>query len=397
MFSKRTQWTRSPNPFALELERKRQKGEAVIDLTLSNPTRCSFRYLKEDLLNALHNARGLIYEPHPQGLPEARQAVRAYYDQKGIRLDLNQIFLFSSTSEAYSAVFRLLTNPGDRVLIPQPSYPLLDYLIGLNDVTPCPYQLVYRERWMMDLEDLDRGLSQEPKVVVVVHPNNPTGHFTSGTEIPILLDRCRSKNAAVIADEVFYDFVYDETRLKLSSFAGTNQTLCFTLGGLSKTLGLPQMKLSWMVITGPEDLRTEAIERLEIFSDTYLSVNTPSQLALATWFHRRKEIQSEILDRVKTNLGQLQIQLEPHDFLQMLRCEGGWVATVKIDSKGSDEDLALSVLRDENVLVYPGYFFGFDEEVYFVLSLLERPPIFSEGIRRLTRRLSQINKTSAIA
>jgi len=394
MFSQRTGWELGLNQWALSLQRMRERGERILDLTESNPTRCGFRYLSPELLAPLTDANNLRYEPSPKGMLTAREAVATHYARRGIRVHPEHIFLTASTSEAYSFLFRLLCDPHDSVLIPQPSYPLFDYLATLSDVIPEPYRLVYDSDWRVDVAGLKRAIQLRPvslrpetRAILLVNPNNPTGSFIKERELSLMNQVCEQHSLALIADEVFSDYAFSEGRDRVKSFATNEEALTFTLGGLSKGAGLPQMKLAWMVVSGPTELRAHAIARLEVIADTYLSVNTPSQNALAHWLQLVPGIQKEIMTRLLSNRGFLIEQTKrPHSQEQgvkYLASEGGWYAILRLPAHLDEEEFVLTLLEAEHLLVHPGYFFDFEKEGYIVLSLLPPNEVFKEGIERL--------------
>ena len=394
MFSRRTGWPLERNTLTREIESRRAQGLAVIDLTESNPARCGFAYDSRAILQALSKPTALDYAPDPRGPRESRRAVAAYYEERGARLDAEQIFLTASTSEAYSYLFRLLADPGDSVLAPQPSYPLFDFLAGLNDLEVIPYPLTYDSEWRIDrdglaacIERADRVLGV-PRAVIVVHPNNPTGSFVKPEESQALAELCRRHELAMMADEVFSDYALDGR--PRPTHAACDSVLTFTLSGLSKISALPQMKLAWFVVSGPEDVRRRAIERLEIIADTYLSVSAPAALAAPELLETRRTVQPEIRARLQQNLAELDRRLDlAGSGAHRLHVEGGWYAIVKLDpdSGVSDDDLAANLVREDGVLVHPGHFYGFQEEGHLVLSLLPEPDIFAEGIGKLRRRI----------
>jgi len=366
-FSKRTNWADSSNALSQLLSSKRKNKEKILDLTESNPTRCGF------------NSENIPYDPDPHGLLEAREAVCRYYADKKTRVTPDQIFLTAGTSEAYAFLFRLLADPRDRILAPEPSYPLLDYLAGLNDVLLQKYLLKYDGGWGMDLDSIVGA----GKAIVVVNPNNPTGNFVKRHERDELNRMAKTREMAIISDEVFLDFAFDDRRGPPPTFAGNGDALTFTMSGISKILGLPQMKLSWIVVSGPEDLKRQAIEKLELIADTYLSVSTPSQKALPKWLENREKITGEILKRVRKNRSALREYLRDNKSVRLLDAEGGWYAVLEIDSLKNDEELALDLLKNKNVFVHPGYFFDFPKGNFLVLSLLPEPKIFGKGIKHL--------------
>ena len=392
MFSPRTAWKTGTNPLYSRLEALRRGGEKLLDLTESNPTRCGFRYLNEDLLKPLNDARNLQYTPEAQGLLRAREAVASYYEARGVRVDPAQIFLTASTSEAYSFVFRLLTSPGDRVGLPAPSYPLFSYLADLHDIGQTSFPLAFRDSWQLTPESFELLKDKSLKALMLVHPNNPTGHYVSDGDRARLLDLCGKGGKPLVVDEVFFDYALTpESRPE--SFAGTEAVLTFTLSGISKILGLPQMKLSWIVVSGPRPEREEAVKRLEIIADTFLSVSAPPQNALAAWLSLQPAITGEILERLRENHASLR-RLDPGG--RFLPVQGGWYAVLRLPDTWEDDAFALELLEQDRVHVHPGYLFDFGEAPYAVISLLTAPEDFREGLRRIAARLDPgINPLSA--
>ena len=382
MFSTRTNWPLAPNRLSEILRERRASGLPILDLTESNPTRCGFAVGAEEILAPLHNSRALTYEPDPRGLRTAREAVAQYYSGRGVQIDPDQIFLTASTSEAYTFVFRLLANPGDRILAPRPSYPLFDFLGSLNDVEISPYPLVYADGWQVDLEALASRMGPRSRGVLVVHPNNPTGSYLKKSELARMVEICRENNAAIIADEVFADYAFAPDAERLPAHARNREVLTFTLSGLSKISALPQMKLGWVVVSGPEDLRKEAQARLEVIADTYLSVSAPVALAAPSWLAQRHGIQSQILARTQANLRKLDELLNPGLPISRLKVEGGWYAILRVPSTHSDEDWAANLLTRAGVYVHPGHFYDFPSHGFLVLSLLSAPDVFGEALRR---------------
>jgi hypothetical protein len=317
----------------------------------------------------------------------AREALAQYYSEKGIALDPEQIFLTTSTSEAYSFVFRLLANAGEKILVPQPSYPLFDFLGGLNDVEVLPYPLIYDDGWQVDLEALASRWDRRARAVLVVHPNNPTGSYIQKGEWVRIIDLCCRTQAALIADEVFADYGFIAAANRVVTHAQACEALTFTLSGLSKISALPQMKLAWIVVNGPVALREEAQARLEVIADTYLSVSTPVALAAPQWLARRRAIQSQILERVQANLAQLDAQLTPGLPVSRLKVEGGWYAILRVPATRTDEDWAAELLSQEGVVVHPGHFYDFPSEGYLVFSLLPAPDTFEAALRRILARI----------
>jgi len=386
-FSNRTNWPLSENKLVTMLNSLKEEKAPIIDLTESNPTRCGFKYLNEKILVPFNEEESLTYDPHPQGSLKSREAISQYYKQKNLNVSEEQIFLTSSTSEAYSYLFRLLINPIEGVLFPQPSYPLFQFLGDLNDVEISNYPLVYLDSWRIDCNALKTLVNIDTKAIVLVNPNNPTGSFVKENEMIAINELCQKYHLSIICDEVFHDFAFDYSK-KYLSCVHNHDVLTFTLGGLSKTLGLPQMKLSWIVITGPEREVHLAIKRLEIVADTYLSVNTLAQNAIGYWLSSRKQIQDEIKTRVKDNLDIIKTQTDS-TASRLLQTEGGWYAVLKIPNIKTEEDWALKLLNKYHVFIHPGYFFDFTEEAYIVISLLSQTDIFNEGFNRILSRIEQ--------
>jgi alanine-synthesizing transaminase len=387
MFSSRTNWSLTPNRLSELLCERRAHGLPILDLTESNPTRCGFTLDEEEILAPLHNPRSLTYEPDPRGLRTAREAVAQYYSERGVHLDPDQIFLTTSTSEAYSFVFRLLANPGDKILAPQPSYPLFDFLGALNDVEVLPYPLVYDDGWQVDLEALASRWDPRARAVLVVHPNNPTGSYTKKPELGRMIEICQPSGAALIADEVFADYGFGADAGRVVTHAQNSEALTFTLSGLSKISALPQMKLGWIIVNGPPELRREAQARLEVIADTYLSVSAPVALATPHWLAHRRGIQAQILERVQANLRKLDELLTPGLPASRLKVEGGWYAILRVPSTRSDEDWAAEFLTQEGVSVHPGHFYDFPSEGFLILSLLPAREIFEEALGKVISRI----------
>ena len=391
MFAERTNWSLTPNRLSRALDARRTRGEPVLDLAASNPTVCGFEFDREAILRALANPGTLTYSPDPRGLELARRAVVRYYSERGSEAAAQDIFLTTSTSEAYSWVFRTLCNPGDAVLIPAPSYPLFGYLADLADVRLVRYPLVYDHGWQTDMHALKQAITPATRALVLVHPNNPTGHYTSAAEGKRLSELCAGCGMAVIADEVFLDYAFcDEsargrTEARPRSFAGNSDALTFTLSGLSKISGLPQMKAAWLVVSGPEKQKAQASERLEVIADTYLSPNAPVQLALPALLALRAGFQRQVSERLKRNLAELDRQLAAQKLCSRLKLDGGWYAVMRVPATRSDEELAVELLTKRGVYVHPGHFFDFPADGYLVVSLLTPERDFAEGIRLLLR------------
>lgn len=383
MFSQRSTWELQPNLLSQALQARRQAGLPVLDLTLSNPTQAGFQYPPQ-LQDILAGADASAYAPEPLGLLSARQAVAGYYAQRGQQVRPEELLLTASTSEAYAFLFKLLADPGDQVLVPRPSYPLFEFLAGLESVETRPYPLRYREGWEIDLDHLAAALTPRTRAIVLVHPNNPTGSLVSPGERALLEELALERGLALIVDEVFGDYLWEEPQLP--SFAGPARALTFTLSGLSKVLGLPQLKLGWMAMQGAG--AAEARARLEIIADTYLSVATPVQQALPQLLGLRPAIQQQIRQRVQDNHRWLQERLERISGVRLLRAAGGWYAVLEL--AGGDEDaLVLGLLREQGALVHPGYFFDFPGPGFLVLSLLTPPQVLRQGVELLLRQLAK--------
>ena len=376
-FSKRSDWDRSANPLSQLIALKKASNEGILDLTESNPTRCGFSFYSE--FTPLTDPTNQLYEPAPRGLLLARQAVCDYYASKGVPISPEQVFLTSSTSEAYHFLFRLLTNPREAIACAEPSYPLLGTLCELNDVVLKKYTLSPDKHWRLDLSTL----REKVRALLVVNPNNPTGNYISAFERKELNKVTHTHGAALISDEVFLDFVREE-HAGPATFASNDPVLTFTVSGISKILALPQMKLSWIVVSGPENLRKEALERLEIIADASLSVSTPIQRALPSWLSLRDIVRDEILTRVKTNADVLKKTAAKNGIGEVSEAQGGWYAVLKLSGARTDEETALKWLEKKNVLVHPGYFFDFADESRMVFSLLPQERIFNEAMERLS-------------
>ena len=386
MFAKRTHWKLAPNRLTQALQQARAAGDPILDLTESNPTRCGFHYHEAEILAALAQPDALRYQPDPGGLPLAREAVAAYYAERGAPVNPGHIALTTGTSEGYSFVFRLLCDPGDEVLVPAPSYPLFQLLADVQDVKLVPYLLFYDHGWHLDVHSLRTAASPRTRAVMVVHPNNPTGSYLKPGEAETLTAFCRERQLAIVADEVFLD--YNHAGPPRPSFAGNRGALTFTLSGLSKISALPQMKLAWILTSGPPPLADSARERLEVIADTYLSLSTPLQLALPRLLQQRQSIGAQLLQRITANLGELDAQLAPHKSCTRLEIEGGWYAVLRVPVTASDEDLAVALLQRHSVLVHPGHFYDFAADGYLVLSLITQAETFREGLKRILQHVA---------
>jgi alanine-synthesizing transaminase len=381
MFAKRTNWNLETNRLSAALAAHRAAGKPLIDLTLSNPTECGFQYDEEAILSALRNPAALRYEPNPRGLAVARSAVAQYYAERAAIVSNDDIFLTTSTSEAYSYVFRTLCNPDDELLIPAPSYPLFEFLADIQDVRLAGYPLVYDYGWQIDFHALEQAITPRTRGVIVVHPNNPTGHFAKPEEMRKLSEICAARGIAIIADEVFLDFALNEKQI--ATFAANSGALTFTMSGLSKICGLPQMKAAWLMVSGPEAWKTEALARLEVIADTYLSMSAPIQLAIPALLEQRHAFQKQVIARVNENLSELDKQLGGQKSCSRLKVEGGWNAVIRVPATRSDEELALELLVTRGVYVHPGHFYDFSSEGIVMVSLITPEKEFLRGLRQL--------------
>ena len=419
MFSDRTNWKLARNRFTQAVDEARAAGVRLLDLTVSNPTRVGLQYDSQAILATLVSSRTLDYDPQAKGLREAREAVADYYrSDYGIRdLDVERIILTTSTSEGYSFVFRLLCNAGDELLVPKPSYPLFEFLADLQDVRLAPYPLIYDHGWQMDFPSLEKAVTPRTRGVVVVHPNNPTGSYVKAREVGPLNAFCATHGLALIVDEVFLDYglrcgaqdLYQATpsepALSLpksvmrafenqsafrrwGSFAANHDVLTFTLSGLSKISALPQMKVAWIMTSGPEAEVAAVMARLEVIADTYLSMNAPIQWAVPVLLGLRRSVQKQLLERVEKNLVELDRRLAGQRACQRLEVEGGWYAVVRVPVTRSDEDLAIELVREKQVLVHPGHFYDFLRDGYLVVSLIAPEGEFGNGIGRALEALN---------
>jgi alanine-synthesizing transaminase len=381
-FSARTGWDVGESGFAAAIREARAAGRRLVDLTVSNPTVCGFAYDAEVILKPLAGAGALTYDPDPRGMRSAREAVVGYYRDHDASVDVDAIVLTTSTSEGYGYLFRLLCDAGDEVLVAQPSYPLFDFLADLEDVRLRTYPLFYEHGadggWWIDFAELERRIGPRTKAVVVVHPNNPTGHATGVAERERLQEICGRRGLALIVDEVFLDYPLAEDARLTSFTVGPHPVLTFCLSGMSKIAGLPQMKVGWIVGLGPEGVRREAMGRLEVIADTFLSMNAPVQGALPAWLAGRKAIQEQVLARVRGNLAAAQ-----RSGVEVLRVEAGWSAILRLPQIGWDRDVAGVLLREAGVVVHPGSFYGIVETGRVVVSLLGVEQEFAEGLERI--------------
>jgi alanine-synthesizing transaminase len=379
MFSARLPDRTQPNAVSLAVAALRAAGTPFVDLTESNPTNVGLPY-PPALLQPLAAEGALRYEPAPLGLPSARDAVAADAWRRGARVDPDDIVLTASTSESYSWLFRLLCDPGDCVLVPRPSYPLFEYLTRLDVVQAVPYDLEYHGRWAIDFERIENAPTRT-RAVLVVSPNNPTGSFVSAAELERLATLCVDRGWALIADEVFADYALDAED-PLTDLAGRTDALTFTLGGASKSLGLPQVKLGWITLGGAHEARARALTRLELIADTFLSVGTPVQVAAPALLRDAATIRRAIQARTRANLETIRRTTLAQPSCQLLHTEGGWTAIIRVPALRPEDELVLDLLADERILVHPGYFFDFNQEAYVVVSLLVPEHVFGPALQR---------------
>jgi alanine-synthesizing transaminase len=399
MFAERTNWNLAPNRLSEALAQHLAAGKRLYDLSASNPTEVGFSYDRETILHAMCNPAAMTYVPDPKGLLRARQGVAEYYAERGDEVSVEDIILTASTSEAYSFVFRALCSPGDELLVPAPSYPLFGFLADIHDVRLAYYPLIYDNGWQIDFPSLEKAITPRTRGIIVVNPNNPTGHFVKPEELTTLNEICASRGLALIADEVFLDFPHADfgarrdpskaprpraaNGVRPASLAANSGALTFTMSGLSKISGLPQMKAAWLVASGPDPLKKQAVERIEIIADTYLSMNAPIQLALPIFLQQRHGFQKQVLTRVRRNVGELDRQLMIRKACSRLEIEGGWYAVVRVPATRSDDDLAVDLLTKKGIYVHPGHFYDFATDGYLIVSLIMPERDFAEGCRQM--------------
>ncbi len=377
----------APNRLTEAVARRRAGGGGLIDLTESNPTRAGLAY-PPDLLAPLASASGLAYAPQPFGLESARAAVVADYARRGVATSLDRVCLAASTSEAYAWLFKLLCDPGDRVLVPRPSYPLFEHLTALECVEASPYELDLHGHWRIDVDALARQIDDRTKAVLVVSPNNPTGSVVDRAELDALAAVCAAHDLVLIGDEVFADYRLDG-EAAAPSVIEQDRAVAVSLGGLSKSVGLPQVKVAWMAVGGPADAASRVMAGLEIIADTFLSVSTPAQVALPELLARGAVVREEIRARTARNLTALAAVVAAVPAVTLLAPAGGWCAVLQVPSMRHEEALVLTLVEQDGVLVHPGYFFDFPREAFVVVSLLVAPDAFDTGIARVLARVTE--------
>jgi aspartate/methionine/tyrosine aminotransferase len=382
MLSRRLPPHADANALSRAIAERRAAGRSIVDLTESNPTRAGFRYPPE-LLRPLASEAALRYEPHPFGLPSAREAVARDHLRRGAAIDPDHVVLTASTSEAYTWLFKLFCDPGDAVLVPRPSYPLFEHLTSLEGVRAARFSLDYHGRWEIDFATLDDAPS-ETRALVIVSPNNPTGSYVSAREVERLFAVCRQRGWILIVDEVFADYPL-EIDTPLTDLASRADVLTFSLGGLSKNVGLPQLKLAWLVVGGPPQARARALTGLELIADSFLSVGTPVQLAAPSLLECGAAIRAQIQQRVRDNLAMLRDVVRAFPACDALKVEGGWSVVIRVPATRTEDQLILGLLEEEGIVVHPGYFFDFTREAFLVMSLLPETETLREGALRLLR------------
>ncbi len=385
-YSERLSWSLAPNALSLLLSEKKKHGTPVLDLTVSNPT-AVLRSPETEIRQALHGVESFRYRPDPFGLPESREAIAHFYREEGFEVAASRIALTASTSEAYAILFKLLCDPGDEILVPAPSYPLFEYLAALENVKPVPYRLRYDGSWFIDFQNLRERVSARSRAIVLVNPNNPTGSFLKREELQTLIELARGKRMPIVCDEVFMSYEFGAQARRVKTLIDQHSVLSFSLNGLSKTAAMPQMKLAWIAINGPKEERQMASERLEVILDTYLSVNTPVQLAISALLEIGARSRSELLARCNENLRAAGSCLR-NSPIHVLHVEGGWSIILQLPKTLGEEQWVWEMLQRQNVLLQPGFFFDMSAEAYAVASLITDPEIFEEGIARLRQFVS---------
>jgi alanine-synthesizing transaminase len=388
MFSSRLREAAGRNRLAVALDRRRADGHAIVDLTLSNPTRAGIVY-PSDLLAPLSLDQSLSYDPEPFGLRSARQAVADDFARRGLTVPIHRTVLTASTSEAYSLLFKLLCDPGDAVLAPRPSYPLVEHLTNLDGVSLEHYHLEFHGRWEIDLQDVrEKAGSGRVRAMIMISPNNPTGSVVTDAELDAMASLARERDLALISDEVFADYPLSGT--PPASALRQDVALTFALGGLSKSVGLPQVKLGWIAVGGPARLADAALERLETICDAYLSVSTPVQVAAADLLSAGASVRTQIQKRVRENFSHMKTLASAHPACAVLPAEAGWYAVVQVPAVASEDAIVLDLLDTTGVLVHPGYFFDFEREAFLVVSLLPEPQVFTSAVQALFGRIGAI-------
>jgi len=381
MFSSRLPAAFGPNALAAAVDRLRTSRTPFIDLTVTNPTAVGIAY-PPDLLSELSSAPALKYQPEPLGIVSAREAVSREFARQNAEVPPDRVVLTASSSEAYSLLFKLLCDPGDSVLVPRPSYPLFDHLTRLEGVNAERYELTYEGQWAIDLDSLADRVGPHTRAVLVVNPNNPTGNLMTGGELEALAALCAERSIALIGDEVFADYLWND-KARLVSVLDQHAALAFGLGGLSKSAGLPQMKLGWMAVSGPARVVDDAMARLELIADTYLSVSTPVQDAAGDLIACGAAVRRQIQERVRANAASVGALLASHPGCDMLSAEAGWYVVVRVPALVEEEELVRSLLTKHGVLVHPGFFYDFPSEAFLVASLLPSSEVLLPALAKV--------------
>ncbi|MEA2697864.1 MAG: hypothetical protein QOI66_2135 [Myxococcales bacterium] len=405
VFSHRLPWDRPENALAITEQARRAAGQPIVDLTVSNPTQVGLPYPEATLRQVFCDVDAAAYHPTPRGLFQARAAIAADQARRGLTVDPERLVVTASSSESYGLLFKLLCDPGDAVLVPEPSYPLFDYLARLEGIVPTAYQLAYDGAWHVDFASIEAALAEArrqghpPRALIVVNPNNPTGSFLKRAEYLRLADLCAARGLAIIADEVFADYAWDRVSLGLTagrepvgSVAAaadvSGAALTFSLGGLSKSCGLPQLKLGWIQVGGRAADVAAALTRLDLIADTYLSVGTPVQLAAPALLRLGAAIRTLIAARVTANRDLLRSLLPASSPCTLLPAEGGWSAILRVPAVQTDAQWADTLLQDDGILVQPGYFFDMPPGEFLVISLLPLPALFAPAMASVVARCS---------
>jgi len=397
VFSHRVPADLRPTALAAIVAHARSAGRPLLDLTVTNPSRVGLTIAPE-ALEALASPAACRYEPEPFGQEGARQAVASDYRRRGVDVPPERVVLTASTSEAYSLLFKLLCDAGEEVLVPQPSYPLFEHLTALDAVRAVPYRLEHHGLWSVDRGSVERAWTPRTRALLVVSPNNPTGSMLRRDDWAWLRQRCAASGVAIVADEVFADYPVAPGDDAVASVAGEGDAagtgggrdvLRFALGGLSKSAGLPQLKVGWMAVGGPGEDVAEALRRLELICDTYLSVGTPAQVALPHLVCAGATTRAAIAARVRANDALVREIAARHPACSALRTEGGWSAVVRVPATLGEEALVSTLVQEDGVLVHPGYFFDFAHEAFLVVSLLTPPADLAAGLDRALARASR--------
>jgi len=384
--------TLDTNRLTQAVARARANGRELLDLTVSNPSRAGIEY-PPTLLAGLADPAGTVYRPDPFGMPSARQVVADEHGRRGLRVDPDAVVLTASTSDAYSLLFRILCDPGDEVLVPAPSYPLFEHLAQLDLVVLKPYGLAYDGHWHVAWDTVDTATTTRTRAVVIVSPNNPTGSFLRRDDWRRWREWATRRGCAVIADEVFSDYPLEPATDHVASVLAPSsppRPLTFALGGLSKSVGLPSLKLGWMVVDGPREVVSAAKARLELACDTYLSVSTPVQVALSRLLGDGAVVRTQIAERIRANLEHVKAAVASMSACSLLATEGGWTAVVRIQAIAAEDDVVVRLVDEDGVLVHPGYFYDFAHEAFLVTSLLPEPAVVTEAWRRIARCLNRL-------